>query len=483
MKKILLMYPPGKAYQRSEDRAQCNLDESAVATIHACNDMGYAATILKKRGYSVLLKDYQTEKLSFDDVQTDVISYSPDVIVISTTNATVIDDIDFINQINTFHSCEFILKGAIFFNIPSKILKTLDLSNIGYLIGGEIDTVIGDLVDGIFNDKINMNLIPGIIYKKDGNFIKNDFSKWCCNLDEIPFPARDLMKNDLYTRPDTGEPMATIQVSRGCPSQCTYCLTPIISGRNLRKRSVENVFKEIEECYYKYNIRNFFLKADTFTIDAVWATQLCNLIISSELHKQIEFTVNSRAKPLELELLKKLKEAGCFMIAVGFESGNNNTLNKIKKGTTREDNLRAAKLIKDSGLPLFGFFMIGFPWESEKEIIETLEFMFDIDPDFIEVHIAMPYYGTELYTQCQHHGTIASTAFGKDYFSPNTTGTQTVSMDTIKKLRNKYLLKFYLRPEYIGRKLFTCLDNPTIVKNYIKHGFKLLGTIAKRKRK
>lgn len=483
MKKILLMYPPGKAYQRSEDRAQCNLDESAVATIHACNDMGYAAAILKKRGYSVLLKDYQTEKLGFDDVKTDIVSYLPDIIVISTTNATVIDDINFINQISKFHSCEFILKGAIFFNTPDEILKTLDLSNIGYLIGGEIDTVIGDLVDGIFTDKTNLSHVPGIIYKKYGNFIKTDFSCWCCNLDEIPFPAREIMKNELYPRPDTGEPMATIQVSRGCPSQCTYCLTPIISGKILRKRSVENIFEEIEECYYKYNIRNFFFKSDTFTIDAEWSIQLCDRIISSDLHGKIEFTVNSRAKPLDLELLKKLKEAGCFMIAVGFESGNDETLKKIKKGTTREDNLRAAKLIKDIGLPLFGFFMIGFPWESETDITETLDFIFEIDPDFIEVHIAMPYFGTELYAQCKQYGTISSTAFGNDYFSPNTTGTQTVSMDYIQKLRNKYLLKFYLRPKYIVRKIFTCLNKPTILKNYIRHGFKLLGTIAKRKRK
>ena len=97
---------------------------------------------------------------------------------------------------------------------------------------------------------------------------KTNFKIWSDNLDEIPFPARDLMKNEMYPRPDTGEPMATIQVSRGCPSACTYCLTPVISGKSLRKRSIENIFAEIEECYYKHGIRNFFFKADTFTIDS-----------------------------------------------------------------------------------------------------------------------------------------------------------------------------------------------------------------------
>lgn len=480
MNRIMLLYPPGKAYQRSEDRAQCNLDESAVATIHACNDIGYAAAILRNRNYEVLLRDYQTEKSSLKKVCQEISDFLPDIIVISTTNGTVSEDLEFISWVKTFHLCEFVLKGAIFFDTPMKILETLDLQNVNYLIGGEIDTVIGELADCILRKKGDFESIPGIIYKNNDVFRKTSFDCWYDDLDEIQFPARDLMKNELYPRPDTGEAMATIQVSRGCPAQCTYCLTPIISGRKLRKRSVENIFAEIEECYYKHNIRNFFFKADTFTIDAEWASALCDKIIKSELHGKIEFTVNSRVKPLDAELLRKLKEAGCFMIAVGFESGNDDTLKKIKKGTTKEDNLRAAQLIKKAGLPLFGFFMIGFPWETERDIIETLEFIFKIDPDFIEVHIAMPYYGTELYSQCEQYNTIKSVAWGNDYFSPNTVGTQSVPMDEIQKIRNRYLIKFYLRPKYIWKKLLFCLGNPIILKNYIKHGLKLLNTIFRK---
>lgn len=477
MGRIMLLYPPGKAYQRSEDRAQCNLDDSAVATVHACNDLGYAASVLRKRGYEVFLRDYQTEKAAFDDVKTDIKSFSPDIIVISTTNATVPADIEFINRISEFCDCEFIFKGAIFFDISESLLNTLDLKNINYLVGGELDTVIGDLVDCIFLKKDDIENISGIIYRKDGIFRKTRFDCWFGDIDSIPFPARDLMKNELYPRPDTGEPMATIQVSRGCPSGCTYCLTPVISGRTVRKRSVENIFAEIEECYYKYGIKNFFFKADTFTIDSEWAGALCDRIIGSELHGRIAFTANSRVKPLDIDLLQKMKNAGCFTIAVGFESGNNETLKKIKKGTSREDNLKAAKMIKQAGIPLFGFFMIGFPWETKEDIVDTLRFVFEIDPDFIEVHIAMPYYGTELYSQCEQYKTIKSEAWGNDYFSPNTIGTQFVSIEALQKIRNRYLLMFYLRPRYIVKKMLSCLSQPVILKNYIKHGFKLLRTI------
>ncbi len=478
MAKIMLLYPPGKAYQRSEDRAQCNLDDSAVATVHACNDIGYAASVLRSRKHEVFLKDYQTERRSFQEVKTDILCFCPDIIVISTTNATVLSDIEFINAVKEFYSCEFIVKGAIFFDTPMHLLDTLDLHNINYLVGGEMDTVIGDLVDGIIKHS-SLEAVPGIIYRQDGAFRKTDFKKWCDKLDDIPFPARDLMKNELYPRPDTGEPMATIQVSRGCPASCTYCLTPIISGKKVRKRSVENIFAEIEECYYKYGIRNFFFKADTFTIDAEWASALCDKIINSDLHGKIAFTANSRVKPLEIDLLHKLKEAGCFMLAVGFESGSTETLKKIKKGTTREENLRAAELIKKSGLPLFGFFMIGFPWETREDIKATLEFIFEIDPDFIEVHIAMPYFGTELYNQCEEYNTINSVAWGNDYFSPNTVGTKFVSVEEIVELKNEYMIRFYMRPKYIFRKFVGCLYNPVIFVNYVKHGLKLVKGIIK----
>lgn len=480
MNKIMLIYPPGKAYQRGEDRAQCSIEDSAVTTIRACNDIGYAAAILRNKNYEVFLRDYQSEHTSYEEIQENIKDFLPDILLISTTNATIFNDIAFIDWVREFHACEFILKGAIFFDVDKDILASLNLQSVHYLIGGEMDTIIGQLADSILQKKGNIEDIPGILYQKEGVWVKNAFDVWCCDLDAIPFPARDLMKNELYVRPDTGKPMATIQVSRGCPSNCTYCLTPIISGKKVRKRSVENIFAEIEECYYQYGIQDFFFKADTFTIDAEWAGSLCDKILESQLNGKINFTVNSRVKPLDASLLAKLKKAGCFMLAVGFESGSNHTLSQIKKGTTREDNLRAATMIKKAKLPLLGFFMIGFPWETEQDIVENLKFMLKIDPDFVEVHIAMPYFGTELYSQCETYNTIQCEAWGNDYFSPNTIGTQTVPMEQIIKLRKKYLLKFYTRPKYLFKKIASCISQPVVLKNYVKYGLKLLKIIFKR---
>ena len=474
MNRVMLLYPPGKLLQRSEDRAQCNVSESAANSVHACNDLGYSAAVLLENGYEVFLRDYQTENASFEDVMRDVKSFKPDMIALSTTNTSVKDDIAFINRINEEYRCVFVIKGALFYDIDLKLLSLLNLENVSCLIGCEMEFVIGSIADCFLKNEGGISGINGIIYKKDGVFVKNAFVCGQNDLDSIPFPARQLMNNALYTRPDTGEPMATIVTGLGCPANCIYCLTPIISGRTVRKRSVESIYREIEECYEKYGIRNFFFKADTFTIDEEYAKAVCDRIIGSSLHGKIEFTVNSRVKPLSAALLEKLKQAGCFTIAVGFESGNDETLERIKKGTTVEDNLKAAEMIKEAGIPLFGFFMLGFPWETKEMIRDTERLIHKIKPDFIEVHIAMPYYGTGLYKECEKLGVLNGSGFGHDYYSPNTTGTVSLSADEVEKLKKRILLRFYLRPSYIAKKMLGAVGQPNIINNYIRYGMRLL---------
>ena len=472
--RVMLIYPPGKPYQRGEDRCQSNIEESATGSVHACNDLGYIASVLRNKNYEVFLKDYQTEGKQFQDVLQDVFSFRPGLVFLSITNGSIYQDIAFINKLVEVFPCKIVIKGAIFFDIEYRYLDLLDLEHVDCCVGGEVEFIIGDLADALLRKIGNLEDISGIIYKTKNGFQKTDFQCFHADVDALPFPARDLMNNELYTRPDTGETMATISVARGCPSNCIYCLTPMISGRKVRCRSVDNVFKEIEECYNTYKIRNFFFKADTFTLDEAFVCALCDKIILSDLCGQISFTANARADCISPKMLKKMKMAGCFMLAVGFESGNDETLTKIKKGITVEKNLRAGKMIKDVGIPLFGFFMIGFPWETTALIKETEKLIHQIDPDFLELHIAMPYYGTELYEVCAKTGVLSDSGFGYDYYAPNTTGTAFLSNEEVEALKRKMLLRFYLRPSYIAKKMLKALGHPQIIYNYIRYGFHLL---------
>ena len=175
MNRVMLLYPPGKAYQRSEDRAQCNIDDSATATVHACNDLGYAAAILRNNGYEVFLRDYQTENKTENEVKADVLSFSPDVIFISITNATIFRDIEFIKRIKEYCGCKIILKGAIFFNAEESFLSALDLENADVMIGGESNFVILPVIDCLLKEKGSLEGISGIIYREKGKLKKTDF--------------------------------------------------------------------------------------------------------------------------------------------------------------------------------------------------------------------------------------------------------------------------------------------------------------------
>ena len=134
------------------------------------------------------------------------------------------------------------------------MMDLLSLENIDYLVGGESDFIIADLIESHFQNKNNLKNIRGISFKENNKWTKTDFTTWEKDLDNLVLPDRSEIKNSLYVRPDTGEAQATIITSRGCPSKCVFCLTPTISGTKLRLRTPANIHYEILECYNKHKL-------------------------------------------------------------------------------------------------------------------------------------------------------------------------------------------------------------------------------------
>ena len=268
--------------------------------------------------------------------------------------------------------------------------------------------------------------------------------------------------------------MATIETARGCPSSCAYCLAPIISGKKVRRRSPKSVVAEMTECFEKYGIDSFFMKADTFTIDAEWTRSFCDALDESPIGGKVRFVANSRAKPLDEDLLERMRKSGCDLVAFGFESGSDETLQRIRKGISTEDSRRAIALAKKAGLSVYGFFMIGFPWETEEDVKKTIDFAFELDPDFIEIHLALPFRGTELRRQCEEAGLIRESEIGKDYFSVSATGTKTVSPERLAEIRRKALVRFYARPSHAFRLIAGSIRSPKTLAGYAKYGIRLL---------
>ena len=482
--RIFMFYPPGALYQRGEDRCQGNVSDSTATAMRAPNDMGYLSAILKQKGHDVFFRDYQTERLSLDILKVDFVDFSPSIIVLSVTNTTIKEDVEIATELKALKKdISIILKGALFFDPNDELFNVIDLSGIDYLVGGESEFAISEIVDCSREKNMDaLSKINGILFRgKDGNWVKTNFSIWETDLDLLPYPDRGIINNRLYLRPDTGRPQATIVTSRGCPASCVYCLTPTISGRKVRYRTPENILGELRECYHKFGISDFFFRSDTFTINSEWVRDLCGAITASELSGKIQWVANSRVKPLAEDTLKIMKDAGCWLVAFGFESGSDESLILMKKGASVQDNLRAARLAKKAGLEIFGFYMMGLPWENWKNLEETKQHIYEIDADYVEIHIAIPYFGTKLYDIAKEYHLINETVIGKDYFNAPTIGTKYIPIKQILEYRKTLLLEYHFRWRFLRKKILKAVSNPIVLKNYIIFALRLIKNNVYRK--
>lgn len=475
---VFLIYPTSGLFQRGEDRCQSNVAASTATAMREPTDLASIAAACKRRGWEVFVRDYQTEGATLESVENDVRAVAPTALLLSTTNATIYDDLQLIRRIKPLlGDAVVLLKGAIFFDAPDALLAELDLSDVDYLIGGECEFITDSILAAHTHPDREQQLqqLGGLIYRDPTDrWVRTPFDRWSVDVDEAPLPDRSLIRSDLYCRPDTGEPMATIVAARGCPSACFFCQTPLISGQRLRQRSAESIMAELRDCYHEHGIRNFFFRADTFTFDPEWVTQLCTAINESELAGKISWAANSRVRPLQLDTLVEMKQAGCWLVAFGFESGHPDSLKRMKKGVTVEENRQTAQWEKQAGLKCYGFYLIGFPWETQEHLTATRELMFANDTDFVELHLAMPFYGTPLYTMARENGLLEGNTLGEDYFSAPAVGTQHLSQEQLLAFQKKTLLSYHLRARYIGPKLAGAICQPSVLWNYARFGCRLI---------
>lgn len=477
LEKALLFNPPVGLYQRGEDRCQADIEGSSATSLRPPNDLGYIASMLRQIGVEPHIVDYPAERKQWSHFEDDVKTILPDCLVMSITTPTIIQDMQAFSIAKTMNQeiCT-IAKGAHFSTCDKEELKDAVYSVMDVAIVGEAETIINNLIDAKRNG-LDLSKVRGVLYKDRFNHIvQTEMEPFRTELDKIPFPARDLIKNHLYTRPDTGEPQATIQTSRGCPSQCIFCLSPLISGMRLRERSVENIIMELEECVNKYHIRNFFFRADTFTMNKKSVIELCKKIIEKKLN--IEWVANSRVNTIDEERLVWMKKAGCWLLAFGIESGNDEIQVKIKKGTTQEQAREAVKLCRKFGIKTFGFYLIGFPWETRDMIMDTVNLAKELRCDFSEIHLAVPYEGTEFYKIAQDYGIIEESVTGHNYFSNPAIGTLYVSKEELVEIRKKALRSLYLSPRYIANTLVN-IRSFEEVKNYARYGVRLVKNLIK----
>jgi len=464
--KALLINPPTGLYVR-EDRCQSAVGDFAVSVARPPMDLMMMATRLESEGIACKIKDYPIEGGEWGMFKKDFSDFKPDLLVISITTPTLKNDIfacRYAKEINP--KVLTIAKGAHFL---INDLETLEaFKDLDVVIRGENEQVIKEIAAAG-----DLSGISGISYRDNGQAKRNKDRPLLENLDALPLPARHLVRNELYTRPDTGDPMAVIETSRGCPAGCIFCLVGIVAGKKIRVRSPEKIIDEIKNCITNYNIRNFHFKSDTFTWNKQWLLELCQEIVKQKL--RIRWICNSRVDTLDRDRITWMKKAGCWAVGLGVEHGNQEILDKIKKGVTLGDSKKAVALCREFGIKAYTYFIIGFPWDTEETIKDSIRFALALGGDFVDFFSPYPFPGTEL-ERIAKEKHLFREAMAEHAYSRPVIDTLHISHEKVLQLRNSALRQFYCRPTYIARMLFTC-SSPKVFLNYLYHGTKILKTV------
>ena len=325
--------------------------------------------------------------------------------------------------------------------------------------------------------------IGGISFRKNGRVVHNPNRPVIENLDALPFVS-EIFKRDLdftkYNIPYLLYPYVSLYTSRGCPAHCTFCLWPqTMSGHLWRTRSSDNVAAEVQRVLTLFpQVREIFFDDDTFTWQKSRVLELC------EKFKPLRFTwsCNSRVNA-DYEALRAMKEAGCRLLVVGFESGDPTVLKNIKKGATVEQALAFMKDCKRLGLTVHGDFQIGHPGETHETIERTIQFAMKLDPHTMQVSISHPYPGTEFFRYLQERGYLVTADMTDEcgHQLPNIQYPGLSRKEIVEAVENFYS-RYYFRPRIIFRILRRGIFDAREGKRLFTEAKEFFELRAKRKR-
>lgn len=364
-----------------------------------------ATGLLEKEGHKVKLVDAPAWGWNFEDVKADIKEFNPDILVAECNFQSLSNDIRVAADLKKEVGATSILVGPPASQYSERILD----NDIDIVARFEYDYILKEVASNIENGK-DLESVNGISYKKDGRIVHNPTREFLLTeeLDQIPFVSK-VYKEHLnikdYFLGHTLYPMVQIFTGRGCPNQCIFCSWPrTLMGKKHRVRSVANIVDELEYISKELpEVKEIFIEDDTFTVNKNRIKDICTEIINRKL--DIVWSCNSRAN-LDYESMKLMKSAGCRLLDVGYESGNDGILKNIKKGITTQDSRQFTKDAKKAGLMILADFIFGMPGETKDTAEQTIRFVKEIKPNIVQFSVATPIPGTEFYDYTKENGIL-----------------------------------------------------------------------------
>lgn len=423
--------------------------------------VGYLASYLKKIADADVSIIDTTFMRSFENLFIKLREIKPNVVGIYSDNVMAQDAIKIADwaRNNRLYT--------IFGGPQPSVLPETFINYADVVVRGEGELILAEIIKRYNNNIRDLSGISGIWWKRNGDIVKNPSMQNFVNLDDLFFPERALLPMDKYLyywnyldALDPDRQGTTMIVSRGCPFSCSYC-QPTISqmfGAKIRIRSPRNVVDEMVLLKTEYKIDGIFFHDDTFTLDHNWLKEFCRIVINEGVH--ILWGCNSRVDTVNEDILKMMYQAGLRNIHFGIESASQKILDNIYNKKIKVDRVREViSLANKIGIYCMGFFMLGAPTETEKDINDTISFAKGLRLQEASFFLTTPLAGTYLYSMISNNNRYG---INIDYQNSNYYSQYSISgglnRKKIKFLQLKAFFVFYLHPyrlRYIIKYLFS----------------------------
>ncbi len=466
--KILMLNPP---FHPRFSRPQRSPAVIKSGTLYYPIWLSYASGLLESAGYEVKLIDAPAEGYDLQVVKAVVKDFGPTMIVMDTSTPSIFSDVMVAEALKEIQPQSFIIFAGT--HVSATPEDSLALSqSIDAIARREYDYTLLDLAnllkaEGVRLEVQKLKTVRGLSFKADGQVIHNSDRPFIKDLDELPIVSKVYKKHlkvENYFYSITQYPEITIVTGRGCPHRCNYCVYPqTMFGHLFRHRSPENVVEEFE--YIRENfpqVKEVFIEDDTLTVNRKYCQELCQLLIRERM--DMAWTANSRAD-VDLETLKLMKRAGCRLLCIGVESGNQHILDNIHKKLRLEQVEAFVKNAKKAKILVHACFMVGNAGETKETMKQTLDFAKRLKPDTAQFFPLMVYPGTEAFDWAKGHGYLTTTDYSKwltrDGLHNCIVSTPEVSNQELVAFCDYARRSFYLRPTYIVSKVSQMVTHPS----------------------
>ena len=464
--KILLATP----YMAFDDTKYLSSEDSAFPI-----GLGYIASTLENAGHPVSVFDFQVKDNTVSKFKNLIQKESFGVIGFSVATLTKN------NTLKLSHLCKAVLPncvlivGGAYPTVYPQILIGRSAA-IDFEVVGEGELTVVELISAVENGR-DLNQVKGIVFRdKAGGIKQTSLQPLIEDLNDLPFPAFHLFNLDAY-QPPPGmffkRPLRHMITTRGCPFKCIFCDDRVIWRGRCRMRSAENIVAEMELLVNHYGAKEIQFYDDTFTVNKRRVLRLCELLIQKKLN--IIWRCSSRVDTVDEGMLKTMYAAGCRSISYGIESGDDEILKKMNKGTTVAQARDAIKWTNKAKIQAKGFFMMNFPGETIATTEKTISLAKDLDLDFVGFNLTIPHHGEQLKKLIEENYQINEKAYYDDnaglgneiyFYQPG------LPPEYLRQAYRRAAKEFYFRPWYF-LKMLTRVRNLSMFKSYLA-GFRRL---------